>query len=87
MKRDFHCHSFPAAFFRALKRYYPDVIELRDDAKGLVGIWAKIPLPAWDHDARLEDIDHAGIDVEILSNPPIYSRRRRACEGVVPVDE
>jgi predicted TIM-barrel fold metal-dependent hydrolase len=75
MKIDFHCHSFPADFFRALKRYYPDVIELREDAKGgLVGVWAKTPLPAWDHGARLEDIDRAGIDVEILSNPPIYSR-------------
>ena len=27
-----------------------------------------------DHDARLEDIDRAGIDVEILSTPPLYSR-------------
>ncbi|MBV8356924.1 MAG: amidohydrolase family protein, partial [Deltaproteobacteria bacterium] len=74
MKIDFHCHSFPAEFFRAVKRYYSDIIELREDAKGLVGIWAKTPLPAWDHDARLEDIDRAGIDVDILSNPPIYSR-------------
>ena len=74
MKIDFHCHSFPVGFFRALKRYYPNVIELHEDAKRLVGIWAKTPLPAWDHDARLEDMDRAGIDIEILSNPPVYSR-------------
>jgi hypothetical protein len=72
MKIDFHCHLFPAEFFHALKRYYRDVMELCEDAKGgLVGVWAKTPTPARDHDARLEDIDRAGIDVEILSNPPI----------------
>jgi hypothetical protein len=59
--------------FYARSRHHPDVIELREDAKaGLVGVWAKMPLPAWDHDVRLEDIDRS--DVEILSNPPIYSR-------------
>src|SRR5260370_17240332 len=74
MKIDFHCHSFPAEFFRALKRHYPDVIALREDAKGgLVGVWAKTPLPAWDHDGRLDDIDRAEIDGEILSHPPIHS--------------
>jgi hypothetical protein len=88
MKIDFHCHSFPAEFFRALKRYYPEVIELRQDAKGgLVGVWAKTPLPAWNHDARLEDIDRAGIDVEISLESAHLLPRRRACAGVVPIDE
>ena len=32
-----------------------------------------MPLPLWDHEASLEDIDRAGIDIEILSSPPLYS--------------
>jgi predicted TIM-barrel fold metal-dependent hydrolase len=75
MKIDFHCHAFPTEFFQLSNRLYPDLIELRHDAQGrLFGIWANTPLPAWDHEARLEDIDRAGVDLEILSNPPIYSR-------------
>ncbi|HKV55164.1 MAG TPA: amidohydrolase family protein [Candidatus Binataceae bacterium] len=75
MKIDFHCHAFPADFFAAMKRHYPDAIEIKQDAQGrMFAVWANTPLPAWDHAARVEDIDRAGIDIEILSNPPIYSR-------------
>ncbi|TMA60283.1 MAG: amidohydrolase [Deltaproteobacteria bacterium] len=75
MKIDFHCHAFPAECFQTLKRHYPDAIELKEDPQGrLYAIWANTPLPAWDHGQRLGDIDRAGVDIEILSNPPIYSR-------------
>jgi len=40
----------------------------------LVATWAGATLSAWDHAARLADIDRAGIDIEILSCPPVYSR-------------
>jgi predicted TIM-barrel fold metal-dependent hydrolase len=74
-KIDFHCHAFPAEVFEAMQHRYPDAIDLREDEQGgKFAIWANTRLPAWDHAARLEDIDRAGIDVELLSNPPIYSR-------------
>jgi len=74
-KIDFHCHAFPAEFFEAMRRHYPDAIEVKQDEQGRkFALWANTPLPAWDHGARLDDIGRAGIDVEILSNPPIYSR-------------
>jgi predicted TIM-barrel fold metal-dependent hydrolase len=74
-KIDFHCHAFPAEFCEAMQRNYPDVINLRRDEHGhRFALWANTPLPLWDHDVRLEDIDRAGIDVAILSNPPLYSR-------------
>jgi len=75
MKIDFHCHAFPAECFQTLKKHYPEAIELKEDPQGrLYAIWANTPLPAWDHGQRLGDIDRAGVDIEILSNPPIYSR-------------
>jgi hypothetical protein len=59
LKIDFHCHSFPAELFEALKRHYPDIIDLKRDAEGrLYAIWANTALPA----GRIEDIDPAGID-------------------------
>jgi predicted TIM-barrel fold metal-dependent hydrolase len=75
LKIDFHCHAFPAEFFEAMHRLYPGAIELKQDENGRkFALWANTPLPVWDHDLRLKDIDRAGIDVEILSNPPLYSR-------------
>ncbi|MBV8054534.1 MAG: amidohydrolase [Deltaproteobacteria bacterium] len=74
-KIDFHCHAFPAEFFETIQHIYPDAIDLKQDEHGRkFALWANTPLPLWDHDARLEDINRAGIDVEILSNPPLYSR-------------
>jgi predicted TIM-barrel fold metal-dependent hydrolase len=75
MRIDFHCHAFPGGFFRAAKHFYPDAIELgHDEQKRLVATWAGTGLPAWDHAGRLADIDRAGIDIGILSCPPVYSR-------------
>ncbi|MGH7836239.1 MAG: amidohydrolase family protein, partial [Candidatus Binataceae bacterium] len=75
MKIDFHAHAFPAEFFIELARFYPGIIELKRDPEGqLIAVWANTPLPAWDHGARLADLDRAGIDLQILSNPPIYNR-------------
>src|SRR6185437_9719910 len=75
MKIDFHCHAFHLDFFEEMARLYPDIVDLTyDNAGNAFAVWANTPLPAWDHDARLEDMDRAGIDLAILSNPPIYSR-------------
>ena len=74
MKIDFHCHAFPGGFFRALKKNYPDGIELGTDSEGRpLAVWAGTALPAWDHAGRLADIDRAGIDLELLSCPPVYT--------------
>ena len=46
MKIDFHCHAFPAECFQTLKKYYPDVVELKEDDQGkLYAIWANTRLP------------------------------------------
>jgi 6-methylsalicylate decarboxylase len=75
MKIDLHCHAFPGGFFRAAKTFYPDAIELgQDEQRRLLATWAGTTLPAWDHAGRLADIDRAGIDIGILSCPPVYSR-------------
>ncbi len=74
MKIDFHAHAFLAEFFTELHRLYPDIIELKRDAdERLVAIWANTPLPCWDAALRLADLDRAGVDLQILSNPPLYN--------------
>lgn len=58
-----------------MQQFYPGAIELRQEQNGRkLALLANTPLPVWDHNTRLEDIDHAGIDLEILSTPPLYSR-------------
>lgn len=75
MKIDFHAHAFPQEFFLKLKEYYPAEVVLREDARGrLVAVWAGTPIPAWDHGQRVEDMNAAGVDIEILSNPSMYLR-------------
>ena len=75
MKIDFHSHSFPEAFFLKIKEYYPDEVVLDQDAKGrMIGFWVGTPLPAWDHEQRIEDMNKGQVEVEILSNPSMYMR-------------
>jgi aminocarboxymuconate-semialdehyde decarboxylase len=75
MKIDFHAHAFPAEFFAEMARLYPGSITLQGNAAGdQVAVWGDTPLPTWDHSARVADLDQAGIDLQILSVPPIYTR-------------
>jgi aminocarboxymuconate-semialdehyde decarboxylase len=77
MKIDFHCHAFPSAVLHALNRYYPDAVQIRNQPDGtLYGIHNGTLLQAWDWDPllRIEDIDRAGVDVELLSCPPAYAQ-------------
>jgi aminocarboxymuconate-semialdehyde decarboxylase len=75
MKIDFHAHGFPEAFFRKVEEYYPDEVVLRHDTHGrLLGIWAGTPIPVWDHQQRLDDMNAGGVEIEILSNPAMYLR-------------
>jgi aminocarboxymuconate-semialdehyde decarboxylase len=75
MRIDCHCHAFPATWFEAFQKYYPGAITLKNDPKGgLFAIWADVQLPAYNHAQRLAEIDRAGVDIEILSNPVVYDR-------------
>src|SRR5436190_23104944 len=71
---DFHCHAFPADLLRALGKYYPEVVRFKEDrVRGAYAIHAGAPLPAWDDALRIRDMDGAGMDLEILSCPPLYT--------------
>ena len=72
MKRsDFHCHAFRADVFRAMQRHYPDAIDPRHDEQGNeVAIRAGAAVAVWEDDGRLQDIDRAAVDLEILSHRP-----------------
>jgi len=75
MKIDFHAHAFPKEFFLRLKAYYPNDVVLREDPqRGLFAVWAGTPLPAWDHEQRMEVMTKAGVEIEILSTPSMYIR-------------
>lgn len=71
---DFHCHAFPADLLRALGKYYPEVVHFTEDrVRGAYAIHAGAALPAWDDALRTRDMDQAGVDLEILSCPPLYT--------------
>ncbi|PYT87202.1 MAG: hypothetical protein DMG41_16520 [Acidobacteria bacterium] len=71
---DFHSHAFPAELLRSLGKYYPEIIHYKEDpVRGPYAIHAGTPLPAWDDSLRIKDIQAAGVDVEVLSCPPLYT--------------
>src|SRR5215831_11673090 len=78
---DFHSHAFPADLLRALGRYYPEVVRFEEDrVRGAYAIHASAALPAWDAALRTRRMDEAGVDIEILSCPPLYT----ALDGHLP---
>lgn len=75
MKIDFHAHAFTQQGMQALKRHQPDAISLvLDDAGELTGVWAGTPLPCWNAHRRLQEVDAAGIDLQLLNDPTVYTR-------------
>jgi predicted TIM-barrel fold metal-dependent hydrolase len=40
----------------------------------MIGFWVGTPLPAWDHEQRIEDMNKGQVEIEILSNPSMYIR-------------
>ncbi len=73
-KIDVHAHCFPEAFLRELARLYPAEIQLAE-ATGtcpLFAYWAKVPLPAWNAEARFREMERDGVSMELLSAPPLY---------------
>jgi len=74
---DIHAHAFPEVFLRKIAAYYPETVKLREPAREderLVAYWAGAPLPAWDSERRLREMERDRVAVEILSAPTIYSR-------------
>jgi aminocarboxymuconate-semialdehyde decarboxylase len=72
---DVHAHGFPEAYLRQLAATYPEEVQV-EEAPGVTPMmtrWAKAPLPAWDIERRLEEMDRDGVAVEVLSAPPVYS--------------
>lgn len=72
---DVHAHGFPEAYLRQLAATYPTEIQV-EEASGttsMVTRWSKAPLPAWDIERHLEEMNRDEVAVEILSAPPVYS--------------
>jgi aminocarboxymuconate-semialdehyde decarboxylase len=72
---DVHAHGFPEAYLRQLAATYPAEMQVEEasDTKPMVTWWSKAPLPAWNIEHHLEEMNRDGVAVEILSVPPVYS--------------
>lgn len=74
-KIDCHAHAFPWKGLEAMHKFYPDLISLHNVGNGLkYAVWANTPLNAWDAQSRIDKMDKAGIDMEVLQNPIIYNK-------------
>lgn len=77
LKIDLHAHSFPIEYLERLHHYYPDEVELRDAQDGSrTAVWVKRrlpPVPVWDRDLRLTEIERDGVTLEVLSSPLMYT--------------
>ncbi|TKG93633.1 amidohydrolase [Puteibacter caeruleilacunae] len=74
-KIDCHTHAFPWEALEAMQKYYPELIELHTNDDGSkYAIWAKTPLPAWNGQKRIDKMDKAEIDIEVIQNPIIYNK-------------
>jgi aminocarboxymuconate-semialdehyde decarboxylase len=73
---DVHAHCFPETFLRALARLYPEDVTIAEprDNLPLFAYWAQAPLPAWDIERRLSEMDRDHVELEILSAPSVYHR-------------
>ena len=69
---DVHAHAFPEALLLELAALYPTEIELRRHEATLIAIWQKAPLPAVDLERRIREMDRDGVELEVLSVPPVY---------------
>jgi len=72
---DVHAHGFPEAYLRQLAARYPEEVQVEEasGATPMVTRWSKAPLPSWDIERRLEEMNRDRVAMEILSAPPVYS--------------
>lgn len=69
---DVHAHAFPEELLLELVRLYPREVELKQHEATLIAVWQKAPLPAVDLERRTREMDRDGVEVEVLSVPPVY---------------
>jgi aminocarboxymuconate-semialdehyde decarboxylase len=72
---DIHAHGFPEVYLRQLASTYPAEVQV-EEATGttpMVTRWSKAPLPSWDIERRLQEMNRDGVEIEVLSVPPVYS--------------
>lgn len=72
---DIHTHGFPEAYLRRIATLYPNDVQIckLEETNKLVAYWSKAPLPSWDLDKRIEEMNRDGVDTEVLFAPPVYS--------------
>ena len=71
---DCHTHAFPEAALRAMHEFYPELISFSKNEQGQdCAIWAQTPLPFWNAERRIQKMQQANIDMEVLQNPIIYN--------------
>ena len=72
---DVHAHGFPESYLRQLATTYPAEVHVEEAAGAtpMVARWSKAPLPAWNIERHLEEMNRDGVAIEILSAPPVYS--------------
>lgn len=73
---DVHAHGFPESYLRGVAAAYPDDLSLVEPngQAPLLAIWAQAPLPAWNLERRLEEMERDRVAIEILSAPTVYDR-------------
>ncbi len=72
---DIHAHGFPETYLRQLAATYPAEVQVEEAAgtKPMVTRWSKAPLPVWNIEHHLEEMNRDGVAMEVLSVPPVYS--------------
>ena len=72
---DVHAHGFPEVYLRQLAATYPTEVQVEEASRTtpMVTRWSKAPLPAWDLERHLEEMNRDAVALEILSAPPVYS--------------
>ncbi len=72
---DMHAHGFPEAYLRSLCTHYPQQARLAAPTaeRPLTAYWARAPLPAWDLECRVQEMERDGVQTEVLSAPTVYT--------------
>jgi aminocarboxymuconate-semialdehyde decarboxylase len=69
---DVHAHAFPEELLQKLAALYPSEVALTSKDRTLIAVWQKAPLPAVDLEQRTREMDRDGVQIEVLSVPPVY---------------
>lgn len=71
---DVHAHAFPEWHLRAVARAYPDSVEIRErPGRGPIAVWSGAPVPAFNVEQRLAEMQRDDIGTEVLSAPLLYA--------------